>query len=59
MTRRGGQCYVPGSSSGGGLSFGVFLGSLEHPGFVNTSTVCIDDGCLLAGGCSNISMHRC
>jgi hypothetical protein len=23
-----------------GLSFGIFLGSLEHPGFANTSTVC-------------------
>ena len=25
----------------------IFLGSLEQPGCANTSTVCIDDGCLL------------
>ena len=32
-----------------GFEFGIFLGSLEHPGFANTLTVCIDDGCLPRG----------
>jgi hypothetical protein len=32
-----------------GFEFGIFLGSLEHPGFANTSTVCIDDECLPRG----------
>jgi hypothetical protein len=35
--RKKGQCYIPRNSAENGLSFGIFLGSLEHPGFANTS----------------------